>query len=189
MSTARFTILDINGKGTKDGSLATSNARKGVPLHVVARGDFGAFNASTNPEGIQGLTTTDTIVIGVVGDDGAVPSRRKTVAKLLLESVALYTDTALTLGTANNILLKVIRGSASVLPAVTLKTITEASFAANALITTGEVNIIVEEGDSIVLVPDGAMDGSAAATADIYAELCLKRIVEGGLISQGTAVA
>lgn len=191
MSTARFSIIKYFGKGTNTGSFNTKTHAAGSCGHIVARGDFGAFNATTNPEGIRGLGASDTIVVAVVGADIAeVPVRLRSTGTLRLEHIRLYADATLTLGTANNILFKIIRGSGSVLPNVTLATVAESSLTANNYVAAlTDANIVIEEGDKIAIVPDGALDGTAAATTDIYVEVVFKRITSGGRLSEGTAVA
>jgi hypothetical protein len=191
MSTAAFVEYKAIDSGIKVGALAVGHA-KGSEGFYITRGDFGAFNATTNPEGIRGLTTTDTIILAQVGTTtDVVPSRRNSVGQLLLETVNLYASAALTLGTANNFVVRIVRASGSILANINVATLAEASFTANGLVQVGgvDLNILIEEGDQICLIPDGALDGTAVAGTNIFASICFKRLTAGGRLSAGTAVA
>jgi hypothetical protein len=186
MSTARaeFVKQTFNAGSNHKPNLLHLNAQ--THGHVVARLDFAAFNASTAPEGIQGLGSSDTIELAVVSPlDGT--RRDKTTGKIILRSVRLSPDAAMTLGAANNITLRVVRGSSSVLSNIIVATITEASLTANALVGANDINIWLEEGDKIVLVPDGTMDGTAVAGTDLFVDISYMRATPGGRLEEGTA--
>jgi len=192
MSTARAEIVKkvFNAGSNFKANLTHMNSQ--TAGHIVARLDFAAFDASTAPEGIQGLGTSDTIEIAVVNRADARPSRDGQNGRILVKSVRAYTDAAITLGTGNNLSLKVVRGSSSTLADVTIGALPESGGlgSANTLIEVIEnVGLYLEENDKLVLVPDGALDGTAAADSDIFVEVSYMRVTPGGRLDQGVAVA
>jgi len=190
MSTARAEFVKQNYNAGSNYKVNTLHLNAQTMGHVVARLDFAAFDATSAPEGIQSLGASDTVELAVVNrSDGTRGSRDKTTGQIILKSVRLTPDATMTLGTANNILIKVVRGSSSVLSDITVATVTEASLAANALVGVSDLNIWLESDDKIVLVPDGDLDGSAVAGTDLFVDICYVRATPGGKLDQGTAVA
>ncbi len=192
MAIARATIVNQINNGGKSPKINANNLSEQHMGHIVGQLNFGAFNATTNPNGIQSLTGSDTIVVAEVNKAGVRPSRNNTVGKLVIKSVRAYTNAAITLGTANNLSLRITRGSSSVLAPVTIGNVPESAGlgTANAFIApVTDINLLVEEGDRIVLVADGALDGSADATDKIFVEVTYKRITLGGRLDQGAASA
>lgn len=157
---------------------------------VVSNFNFGAFNATTNPNGIQSLTTTDFIIAAQVGQSLSEANARNTITGFIkINSVRITPSAALTLGTANNFTLRLNRRAGSSLPPVILGTITEASLTANALVGVVDINLFAEAGDSIVLVPDGAIDGTAVPGTNINVTVAFTRLTNGGRLVAARAVA
>lgn len=189
MSTAAATFL--TGFKNRPGRINTiSNLQPGEAVAVMQI-NAGAFNASTNPNGVRNFTTTDTIVLAeVTKADLAYPSDLGAVrTELLLKSVKFVANKTWALGTAANVALKIVRGANSTLFDTTIATITEASgfFVIGTLVGADDIDIILEEGDKIVLVPDAAMDTAADATAKVNCTITFERLITGGRLSAGTA--
>lgn len=192
MSIARTTIINQVNNGSKAPRVNLDNLRAGMVGHIVGELNFGAFNATTNPNGIQSLGASDTIIAAVSNRAGAQPARNNTSGKNILKSIRVYTNAAITLGTGNNLTVKIIRSSNSDLADVVVGTVPESAGlgTAGALIEVIEnVGVILEDDDQVVLVPDGDLDGSADATDKIFVEISFKRLVHGGRLDQGLAAA
>lgn len=191
MATAAATI--VSGFKNQPGRINTiSNLQPGTGV-VISQINAGAFNASTNPNGVRNFTNTDTIVLAeVTKADTAYPSDLGQVrSELLLRSVKFVANKTWALGTAANVALKVVRRANSSLFDVTIATITEASgfFVIGTLVGTQDINIVLEEGDKLVLVPDAAMDTGADATAKVNCTIEFERLITGGRLTAGTAGA
>lgn len=162
----------------------------GVQGIVVSNFNFGTFNASTNPNGIQGLTNTDAITAAVVGQSLSESNARNTITGfIVIDSVRVVPSAALTLGTANNFSVRLNRRAGSTLSPVILGTITEASLTINALTGPVDLGVFAEAGDSIVLVPDGAVDGTAVPGTNINVQVTFARLTNGGRLVAARAVA
>jgi hypothetical protein len=189
MSTAAAKF--VTGFANSPGRVRTVQHTPGL-AHSVFRLDAGTFNASTNPEGIQGLTSTDTIIIAQASRaDLSYPADLgETRSELILETIAFYSEATFDLGTAVNVAVKIVRGSNSSLPGVTLGTITKASGFFTATKTgLSDLDVVLQTGDKLVIVPNAAIDTAQAATNDLFLEITFKRLITGGRLTEGTAVA
>lgn len=191
MSTATAEIVKQRRNNTTNPHVITKNYDVDTTGYVVTRLDMGAFNVSTNPEGIQGLGSSDTIILGEVNRVGARRKIDNRSGAITVKSLRIYADAAVALGTANNFTLRIVRSANSTLPNVDLGTIAETSLTANAIIE-GPLELyglLLETGDKIVLVPDGDISAGAVPGTDIYAEIVFVRQQKGSRIDTGLAVA
>jgi hypothetical protein len=162
----------------------------GTDGHFIAKFNFGAFNATTNPGGIRAFTTTDTAVIGVVDANNVANPTGVPLsgAVLKLDSVRFYSNATFTLGTANSVNLKVVRANGTTKCDFVIANITEASgFGTTTMTGVVDIEITLDAGDSLVIVPDGAIDTAADATKFVFVEVGFERLQDGGRLSVGTA--
>lgn len=190
MSTARAEIVKSQRNNAPNPKEVSPLFKTGTTGFVVGRLDMGGFDASTNPEGIHGLGSSDTVEIAVVNKDGLNNFRDNRKGTLRITSIVLSPSATVTLGTATVVVLKVVRDSASVLANQTLATIAKAGLTANATIVTDlKDGVVLETNDKLVLTVDGNVDGGAVAGTNIFVTVSYVRDLAGSRLDQGDAVA